>query len=151
MGTGLRCVLRGRPEHWGRPPFAGVLQALDELSATDTDSAAASATTEARMPVNRNTGQPEPVMFRAGSVVPAAAPWTETERTYVEIAQCGDLVTAATVDWNTLGAITQVLLAKEIRRIRRRSATSPSPHTQDLRFHDRRVRRHRLARTAIVL
>ncbi|MDX3205149.1 hypothetical protein [Streptomyces scabiei] len=67
-------------EHWGRPVFAGVLQALDELSATDTDSAASSATTGApvvavsgaRMPVNRTTGQPEPVMLRAGSVVQLA-------------------------------------------------------------------------------
>jgi 8-oxo-dGTP pyrophosphatase MutT (NUDIX family) len=38
---------------------------------------------------------------------------TETERTYVEIARLGDLLTSATVDWNTLGAITQALLATE--------------------------------------
>ncbi|WP_329347646.1 hypothetical protein OG226_02470 [Streptomyces sp. NBC_01261] len=37
----------------------------------------------------------------------------ESERTYVENARLGDLLTSATVDWNTLGAITQVLLAHE--------------------------------------
>ncbi|MER6370726.1 hypothetical protein ABT255_20485 [Streptomyces mirabilis] len=63
-------------EHWGRPTVATVLQALDELSATDTDSSGASATTGspiiglagARLPIDRATGQPLPVKVRAGTV-----------------------------------------------------------------------------------
>ncbi|MGB8944976.1 MAG: nucleoside 2-deoxyribosyltransferase domain-containing protein [Streptomyces sp.] len=35
---------------------------------------------------------------------------TDTECTYVEVARLGDLVADGTVDWNTLGAFTQVLL-----------------------------------------
>ncbi|MEV0438436.1 hypothetical protein AB0I84_11090 [Streptomyces spectabilis] len=63
-------------EHWGKPTVATVLQALDELSATDTDSSGASATTGtpiiglagARLPIDRTTGQPLPVKVRAGTV-----------------------------------------------------------------------------------
>jgi hypothetical protein len=63
-------------EHWGKPTVATVLQALDELSATDTDSSGASATTGspiiglagARLPIDRGTGQPLPVKVRAGTV-----------------------------------------------------------------------------------
>ncbi|MEW1701220.1 hypothetical protein, partial [Streptomyces sp. NPDC091278] len=63
-------------EHWGRSVLALVLQGLDELAATDTDSSAASATTGspvialagARLPVDRATGQALPVRVRAGSV-----------------------------------------------------------------------------------
>ncbi|MFE9770671.1 hypothetical protein ACFYOV_03095 [Streptomyces sp. NPDC005931] len=63
-------------EHWGKPTIATVLQALDELSATDTDSSGASATTGspiiglagARLPIDRATGQPLPVKVRAGTV-----------------------------------------------------------------------------------
>ncbi|GAA3371248.1 hypothetical protein GCM10020367_21140 [Streptomyces sannanensis] len=63
-------------EHWGQPILAHVMQALDELAATDTDAAGASATTGtpiislagARLPVNRATGQPEPVQVSAGQV-----------------------------------------------------------------------------------
>lgn len=63
-------------EHWGKPTVATVLQALDELSATDTDSSGASATTGspiiglagARLPIDRATGQPLPVKVRAGTV-----------------------------------------------------------------------------------
>ncbi|MEY2226867.1 hypothetical protein [Streptomyces sp. BF23-19] len=63
-------------DHWGKPTLATVLQALDELSATDTDSSGASATTGspiiglagARLPIDRNTGQPLPVKVRAGTV-----------------------------------------------------------------------------------
>ncbi|MEH0609094.1 hypothetical protein [Streptomyces scabiei] len=63
-------------EHWGKPTIATVLQALDELSATDTDSSGASATTGspiiglagARLPIDRGTGQPLPVKVRAGTV-----------------------------------------------------------------------------------
>ncbi|WP_328925596.1 hypothetical protein OG429_13680 [Streptomyces sp. NBC_00190] len=63
-------------DHWGKPTLATVLQALDELSATDTDASAASATTGspiiglagARLPIDRNTGQPLPVKIRAGTV-----------------------------------------------------------------------------------
>ncbi|MFF5298253.1 hypothetical protein ACFY5F_02730 [Streptomyces sp. NPDC013161] len=49
------------------------------------------------------------------SDVAAQGATAESERTYVEIARFGDLPTSATVDWNTLGAITQVLLANESR------------------------------------
>ncbi|KOX33006.1 MULTISPECIES: hypothetical protein [unclassified Streptomyces] len=63
-------------EHWGKSTLALVLQALDELAATDTDSASASATTGspvialagARLPIDRTTGQPLPVKVKAGSV-----------------------------------------------------------------------------------
>ncbi|GGY12768.1 hypothetical protein [Streptomyces djakartensis] len=63
-------------EHWGKPTLATVLQAVDELSATDTDSSGASATTGspiiglagARLPIDRATGQPLPVKVRAGTV-----------------------------------------------------------------------------------
>ncbi|MFB7424716.1 hypothetical protein ACFC0K_15735 [Streptomyces hydrogenans] len=63
-------------EHWGTSILARVMQGLDELAATDTDSASASATTGspvialagARLPVDRATGQPLPVKVKAGSV-----------------------------------------------------------------------------------
>ncbi|MCX5328162.1 hypothetical protein [Streptomyces sp. NBC_00140] len=63
-------------EHWGKPTVATVLQALDELSATDTDGSGASATTGSpiiglagsRLPIDRATGQPLPVKVRAGTV-----------------------------------------------------------------------------------
>ncbi|MFF3493713.1 hypothetical protein ACFYWS_20440 [Streptomyces sp. NPDC002795] len=63
-------------EHWGKSTLATVLQLLDELAATDTDSASASATTGtpiiglagARLPVDRATGQPLPVAVEAGTV-----------------------------------------------------------------------------------
>jgi hypothetical protein len=63
-------------EHWGKSTLATVLQLLDELAATDTDSASASATTGtpivalagARLPIDRSTGQPLPVRVEAGTV-----------------------------------------------------------------------------------
>ncbi|MFI5799043.1 hypothetical protein [Streptomyces sp. NPDC051677] len=63
-------------EHWGKPTLATVLQLLDELAATDTDSASASSTTGtpivalagARLPIDRSTGQPMPVRVEAGTV-----------------------------------------------------------------------------------
>ncbi|WP_073947634.1 phage portal protein [Streptomyces kebangsaanensis] len=63
-------------EHWGKSTLATPLQLLDELAATDTDSASASATTGtpivalagARLPMDRTTGQPLPVRVEAGSV-----------------------------------------------------------------------------------
>ncbi|MDX2849330.1 hypothetical protein PV342_12845 [Streptomyces sp. PA03-3a] len=63
-------------EHWGKSSLATVLQLLDELAATDTDSASASATTGtpivalagARLPIDRATGQPMPVRVEAGTV-----------------------------------------------------------------------------------
>ncbi|MFJ9617866.1 hypothetical protein [Streptomyces noursei] len=63
-------------EHWGLPALAKVLQGLDELAATDSDSAAASATTGtpiiglagARLPVDRATGKPERLTVEAGAV-----------------------------------------------------------------------------------
>ncbi|MGW4042233.1 hypothetical protein [Streptomyces sp. NPDC004721] len=63
-------------EHWGKSTLATVLQLLDELAATDTDSASASATTGtpiialagAHLPIDRSTGQPMPVRVEAGSV-----------------------------------------------------------------------------------
>ncbi|MGW3101344.1 hypothetical protein [Streptomyces sp. NPDC001100] len=63
-------------EHWGRSVLARVLQALDELAATDSDSSAASATTGtpiiglagARLPVDRATGQPKELAVKAGAV-----------------------------------------------------------------------------------
>jgi hypothetical protein len=63
-------------EHWGKSSLGTVLQLLDELAATDTDSASASATTGtpivalagARLPIDRQTGQPLPVRVEAGTV-----------------------------------------------------------------------------------
>ncbi|AJT63909.1 hypothetical protein T261_2225 [Streptomyces lydicus] len=63
-------------EHWGRSAIARVLQGLDELAATDSDSSAASATTGtpiiglagARLPVDRATGKPEQLKVEAGAV-----------------------------------------------------------------------------------
>ncbi|TDC77509.1 hypothetical protein [Streptomyces hainanensis] len=63
-------------EHWGQPVLAKVLQGLDELAATDSDSAAASATTGApiiglagaRLPTNHATGHPEKMRVQAGAV-----------------------------------------------------------------------------------
>ncbi|MBY8884763.1 phage portal protein [Streptomyces sp. PTM05] len=63
-------------EHWGRSALARVLQALDELAATDSDASAASATTGtpiiglagARLPVDRATGRPEQLTVQAGAV-----------------------------------------------------------------------------------
>ncbi|MFI9149501.1 hypothetical protein [Streptomyces sp. NPDC053367] len=63
-------------DHWGKPTLGTILQAVDELSATDTDSSAASATTGspiiglsgARLPIDRATGQPLPVKVAAGTV-----------------------------------------------------------------------------------
>ncbi|MFB7500384.1 hypothetical protein ACFC09_37885 [Streptomyces sp. NPDC056161] len=63
-------------EHWGRSALAHVLQGLDELAATDSDSSAASATTGtpiiglagARLPVDRATGRPEKLKVEAGAV-----------------------------------------------------------------------------------
>ncbi|WP_442737948.1 hypothetical protein ACQUSN_07515 [Streptomyces pseudogriseolus] len=63
-------------EHWGRSVLARVLQALDELAATDSDSSAASATTGtpiiglagARLPVDRATGKPQELEVKAGAV-----------------------------------------------------------------------------------
>ncbi|MBT2366142.1 hypothetical protein J7E88_12695 [Streptomyces sp. ISL-10] len=63
-------------EHWGRSVLARVLQALDELAATDSDSSAASATTGtpiiglagARLPVDRATGRPQELEVKAGAV-----------------------------------------------------------------------------------
>ncbi|MFJ1529756.1 hypothetical protein ACIOFV_15235 [Streptomyces mirabilis] len=63
-------------EHWGKSTLATVLQLLDELAATDTDSASASSTTGtpivalagARLPIDRSTGQPLPVRVEAGTV-----------------------------------------------------------------------------------
>ncbi|KOG10426.1 hypothetical protein [Streptomyces viridochromogenes] len=62
-------------EHWGRSVLARVLQGLDELAATDSDSSAASATTGtpiiglagARLPVDR-LGRPEKLKVEAGAV-----------------------------------------------------------------------------------
>lgn len=63
-------------EHWGRSVLGRVLQALDELAATDSDSSAASATTGtpiiglagARLPVDRATGRPQELEVKAGAV-----------------------------------------------------------------------------------
>ncbi|MGW7664112.1 hypothetical protein, partial [Streptomyces sp. NPDC054756] len=63
-------------EQWGRSILARVLQALDELAATDSDSSAASATTGtpiiglagARLPVDRATGKPQELQVKAGAV-----------------------------------------------------------------------------------
>ncbi|GAA3002544.1 hypothetical protein GCM10020229_13260 [Kitasatospora albolonga] len=63
-------------EHWGQPSIAKVMQTLDELAATDSDSAAASATTGTpiiglsgvRLPKDRVTGATLPLQVRAGTV-----------------------------------------------------------------------------------
>ncbi|MEV7936631.1 hypothetical protein AB0O82_10850 [Kitasatospora sp. NPDC088264] len=63
-------------DRWGQSILAKVLQGLDELAATDSDSASASATTGtpiiglagAQLPRDRATGQPAPVQVRAGAV-----------------------------------------------------------------------------------
>ncbi|MFF3659273.1 hypothetical protein [Streptomyces olivochromogenes] len=63
-------------ERWGKPTLATVRQLMDELQATDTDSASASSTTGtpivalagARLPIDRSTGQPLPVRVEAGTV-----------------------------------------------------------------------------------
>ncbi|RYJ28806.1 hypothetical protein CU044_2567 [Streptomyces sp. L-9-10] len=63
-------------EYWGRSVLARVLQALDELAATDSDGSAASATTGtpiiglagARLPVDRATGKPQELQVKAGAV-----------------------------------------------------------------------------------
>ncbi|MFI0819810.1 hypothetical protein ACH4TX_27085 [Streptomyces sp. NPDC021098] len=63
-------------EHWGRSILARVLQALDELAATDSDGSVASATTGtpitglagARLPVDRATGRPQELQVKAGAV-----------------------------------------------------------------------------------
>ncbi|TQF05535.1 hypothetical protein E6W39_29045 [Kitasatospora acidiphila] len=68
-------------EHWGQPTIAKVMQTLDELAATDSDSAAASATTGTpiiglsgvRLPKDRITGTTLPLQVRAGTV------WTLAE------------------------------------------------------------------------
>ncbi|MFJ4184126.1 hypothetical protein [Kitasatospora sp. NPDC089509] len=63
-------------EHWGQPLIAKVMQVLDELSATDSDSAAASDTTGSpiiglsgiRLPKDRKTGVTLPLQVRGGTV-----------------------------------------------------------------------------------
>nr|BFD90968.1 hypothetical protein KitaXyl93_23280 [Kitasatospora sp. Xyl93] len=63
-------------EHWGQPVISRVMQALDELAATDTDSSAASGTTGTpivalsgvRLPKDRTTGAPVPLKVEAGTV-----------------------------------------------------------------------------------
>ncbi|MEU5002086.1 hypothetical protein [Streptomyces sp. NPDC021622] len=63
-------------EHFGQSTLAKVMQALDELAETDTDSARASATTGApiiglagaRAEVDRGTGRPKPLMVEPGTV-----------------------------------------------------------------------------------
>ncbi|MFE4336738.1 hypothetical protein ACFRQM_47635 [Streptomyces sp. NPDC056831] len=64
-------------EHWGQPILAKVIQGLDEIAATDTDSSAASATTGspiltvsgANLPVDRTTGQPQQLTATPGMVL----------------------------------------------------------------------------------
>ncbi|MEU8919458.1 hypothetical protein AB0D10_00805 [Kitasatospora sp. NPDC048545] len=64
-------------EHWGQPVIARVMQVLDEISATDTDSSAASATTGqpllavsgARVQKDRTTGMPLPIEVKPGTVI----------------------------------------------------------------------------------
>ncbi|MFE5089436.1 hypothetical protein ACFRCI_03350 [Streptomyces sp. NPDC056638] len=64
-------------EHWGQPIVAKVIQGLDEIAATDTDSSAASATTGspiltvsgANLAVDRTTGQPQPLTATPGMVL----------------------------------------------------------------------------------
>ncbi|MFD9602884.1 hypothetical protein [Streptomyces sp. NPDC059970] len=76
-------------EHWGQPILARVIQGLDEIAATDTDSSAASATTGspiltvsgANLPVDRTTGQPQQRPHRAWSCPSVrAAAWTSSTR-----------------------------------------------------------------------
>ncbi|WP_369387175.1 hypothetical protein AB5J72_05810 [Streptomyces sp. CG1] len=63
-------------EHFGQSSLAKVMQALDELAETDTDSARASATTGApiiglagaRSEVDRVTGRPKPLAIEPGTV-----------------------------------------------------------------------------------
>ncbi|WP_157880106.1 hypothetical protein [Streptomyces natalensis] len=63
-------------EHFGQSSLAKVMQALDELAETDTDSARASATTGApiiglagaRAEVDRTTGRPKPLAVEPGTV-----------------------------------------------------------------------------------
>ncbi len=63
-------------DHWGQPSIAKTMQILDELAATDSDSAAASATTGTpiiglsgvRLPKDRTTGATLPLQVRAGTV-----------------------------------------------------------------------------------
>ncbi|MEN8649064.1 hypothetical protein ABCR94_00040 [Streptomyces sp. 21So2-11] len=63
-------------EHFGQSSLAKVMQALDELAETDTDSARASATTGApiiglagaRAEVDRATGRPKPLSVEPGTV-----------------------------------------------------------------------------------
>ncbi|WP_327356378.1 hypothetical protein [Streptomyces sp. NBC_01304] len=63
-------------EHFGQSALAKVMQALDELAETDTDSARASATTGApiiglagaRAEVERVTGRPKPLVVEPGTV-----------------------------------------------------------------------------------
>ncbi|MEU2590815.1 hypothetical protein ABZ649_04515 [Streptomyces albidoflavus] len=67
-------------EHWGRTSLAPVLQGLDELAATDTDTSASVATTGspvvsvsgARIGVDRTTGQPRPLTLAPGSAIQLA-------------------------------------------------------------------------------
>jgi hypothetical protein len=55
----------------------------------------------------------KPELDRLRSDAVAHGETTESERTYVAITRLGDLMTSAMVDWSTLGAITQALLAEE--------------------------------------
>ncbi|MGX1909288.1 hypothetical protein ACWIID_10530 [Streptomyces phaeochromogenes] len=63
-------------EHFGQPTLAKVMQALDELAESDTDSARASATTGApiiglagaRPEVDRVTGRPKPLAVEPGTI-----------------------------------------------------------------------------------
>ncbi|MFF2566738.1 hypothetical protein [Streptomyces sp. NPDC058084] len=65
-------------EHFGQSSLLSAAQLLDDLAAADTDSQRASATTGspiiglsgARLPVDRNTGQPLPVRVEPGMVWP---------------------------------------------------------------------------------
>ncbi|MCX4749167.1 hypothetical protein OG455_27305 [Kitasatospora sp. NBC_01287] len=64
-------------EHWGQPVISRVMQVLDEITATDTDSSAASATTGqpllavsgARAQKDRTTGAPVPIEVKPGTVI----------------------------------------------------------------------------------
>ncbi|MFD7639533.1 hypothetical protein ACFV4P_02655 [Kitasatospora sp. NPDC059795] len=64
-------------EHWGQPVIARVMQVLDEIAATDTDSSAASATTGqpllavsgVRTQKDRATGAPLPIEVKPGTVI----------------------------------------------------------------------------------
>ncbi|MFJ6136538.1 hypothetical protein [Kitasatospora sp. NPDC092286] len=63
-------------EHWGQPVISRVMQVLDEVAATDTDSSAASGTTGTpiialsgvRLPKDRTTGAAVPLRVEAGTV-----------------------------------------------------------------------------------